>query len=112
LNTPPDDRSALARALELGSLATTIALEMVVPIVLGLLLDRWLGTKAVFTIVGGVVGMAGGLWQLIRLSRELTGKSEKNRRSKDTAWPEQPAPADQSTGQPPVNAREDDTPLS
>ena len=62
LNTPPDDRSALARAFELGSLATTIALEMVVPIVLGSWLDGWLGTKAVFTIVGGVLGMAGGLW--------------------------------------------------
>ena len=100
MNTPPDDRSALARALELGSLATTIALEMVVPIVLGLLLDRWLGTKAVFTILGGVAGMAGGLWQLVRLSGELAGKSEKNRQSEDTARP----------GQPPVGSREDDTP--
>ncbi len=83
---------------------------MVVPIVLGLLLDRWLGTKAVFTILGGVAGMAGGLWQLVRLSGELTGKSEKNRQSEDAARPGQPTSADQRTGEPPVNSREDDAP--
>lgn len=69
----------------MGSLATTIALEMVVPIVLGLLLDRWLGTRAAFTIVGAVLGMAGGLWHLIRLSRDMTVESEKNQRSEDAA---------------------------
>ncbi len=78
MNTPPDDRSALSRAIELGSLATTIAMEMVVPIVLGHWLDQWLGTKAVFAIVGAVLGMTGGLWHLIRLAGQMSDKSGKN----------------------------------
>ena len=84
MNTPPDDRSALTRAIELGSLATTIAMEMVVPIVLGYWLDRWLGTKAVFAILGGVLGMTGGLWHLIRLARQMSDKSGK--RLKRSSW--------------------------
>jgi F0F1-type ATP synthase assembly protein I len=110
LNNPPDDRSALARAIELGSLVTTIALVMVVPIVLGYWLDRWLDTRAAFTILGAALGMAGGLWHLIRLSGELTGKSEKKRHSEDVGWGGQPAPTDQHTGQPPVITRDDDSP--
>ena len=45
--------------MELGSMATTIGLEMVVPILLGYWIDRHLGTPAVFTIAG-----AGSAWQL------------------------------------------------
>jgi F0F1-type ATP synthase assembly protein I len=75
LNTPPDDRSALSRAIELGSLVTTIAMEMVVPILLGHWIDEWLGTKAVFAILGAALGMTGGLWHLIRLARQMSDKS-------------------------------------
>ncbi len=87
MNTPPDDRSALARAMELGALATTIAMEMVVPILLGYGLDHWLGTRPVFTIVGAALGMAGGLWHLIRLAGELSGKSDKGRDRKEDQPP-------------------------
>jgi F0F1-type ATP synthase assembly protein I len=78
LNIPPDDRSALARAMELGTLTTTIALEMVLPGAAGYWLDQRLGTTAVFTIVGAVLGFSGGLWHLIRLVGELSRKSEKD----------------------------------
>lgn len=70
-----------------SSLATTIAMEMVVPILLGYGLDYWLGTRPVFTIVGAALGMAGGLWHLIRLAGELSGKSEKGRDRKEDQPP-------------------------
>jgi F0F1-type ATP synthase assembly protein I len=64
--------------MELGSLATTIGLEMVVPILLGYWLDHRLGTIAVFTIAGAALGMAGGLWHLIRLTKAMGASSGKD----------------------------------
>ena len=55
-NTPSDDRSKLARAIELGSLGTSIAMEMVVPILIGIFIDRRLGTTPGFTILGQRLG--------------------------------------------------------
>ena len=67
----------MARAMELGALATTIAMEMVVPILLGYWADRWLGTRVVFSVLGGVLGMTGGLWHLIRLAGQMSDGSDK-----------------------------------
>ncbi len=36
----------------------------------GLLLDRRLDTRPVFTVVGAVIGFAGGLYRMMRLSRQ------------------------------------------
>jgi ATP synthase protein I len=45
--------------------------EVVIGGGIGYLLDRWLHTRPVITLVGGVLGFAGGIWDLIRrLSRE------------------------------------------
>lgn len=37
----------------------------------GYLLDRWLHTSPVATLVGGLLGLAGGMWEIVRrLSRD------------------------------------------
>jgi len=64
----PDDRPPLARAAEWTSRVTTISLEMVLPGLVGLWIDQKLGTKALFLVLGVILGFATGLWSLIRLS--------------------------------------------
>jgi F0F1-type ATP synthase assembly protein I len=59
--------------IELASRVTTIALEFVIPTVLGYGFDYWLGTIPWATIVGLVLGFALGCWQIRRLARALPG---------------------------------------
>ncbi len=69
----PDDRSPLALAAAWTSRVTTISMEMVLPGLLGYWVDRKLGLPWVFFVLGGLLGLAGGTWHLIRLSQESTG---------------------------------------
>ncbi len=65
----PDDRDPLARAVEWTSRVTTISFEMVLPGMVGFWIDQRLGTKAIFLVLGVVLGFATGLWHLIRLGK-------------------------------------------
>ena len=67
----PDDRSLLARATEWATSATTVAVEMVAPILIGAWIDGWLGIRGVFAIIGGVIGVTGGIWSLLRMVEPL-----------------------------------------
>jgi F0F1-type ATP synthase assembly protein I len=67
----PDDRSLIAKAFEWSSIAMTIALEMVVPILLGAWIDSRLGLKGVFVILGAVLGFTAGIWSLLRIAKPL-----------------------------------------
>jgi F0F1-type ATP synthase assembly protein I len=67
----PDDRSAIARAAGWASQVTGLCAEMVVPLLLGHGLDRWLGTPAVFAILGGGLGLTLGIWNFIRLADSM-----------------------------------------
>ena len=71
----PESRSQYAVGLQLASRVTAIALEFVVPMVLGYGLDRWLGTVPAATIVGLILGFVMGLLQIRRLARESVGGS-------------------------------------
>ena len=64
---PPDNRSPLSEALARASQVTTIALEMVVPMLIGYFADQWLGTGAVFAAIGAIVGLIVGITSLLRL---------------------------------------------
>jgi len=67
-NTPKDDdRSPMARAVGKASEVTTIAFMMVLPVLLGYWLDVALSTLPLFAIIGLVLGMSCGIWQLIKL---------------------------------------------
>ena len=64
-----DDRSPLASGLEWSSRITTVALEMVIPALLGYWLDQRLGTLPLFIVLGSVFGFVAGLLSLLRLTR-------------------------------------------
>jgi F0F1-type ATP synthase assembly protein I len=46
-----------------------VSFEMVIPGVIGYFLDQWLNTKIIFAIVGFGLGLALGMWHLVRMSR-------------------------------------------
>ena len=48
----------------------TVSLEMVIPGLLGHLVDRWLGSKVVFTLIGFSVGLTAGMVHLLRMTRQ------------------------------------------
>ena len=64
-----DDRSPMAVAVQWSSRIMTVSLEMVVPGLAGLWIDRRLETTPLVTLVGFAVGLTMGIWHLIRLTR-------------------------------------------
>lgn len=66
---PPkmDDRSPMAKAVGKASEVTTIAFMMVLPVLPGYWLDTYLNTLPLCSIVGLVLGMTCGIWQLIKM---------------------------------------------
>ena len=65
---PPDDRSALASAVEWSSRVMMASAEMVVPGLCGLWVDRQLGTLFLFGGIGFAVGLVLAIWHLIRMT--------------------------------------------
>ncbi len=78
VTNPTDDRSAIARAYGLAAQITTISFEMVLPALGGAWLDKKLGTKGVFFILGVVLGFTVGFWHLLK----LTALMNKNKHDK------------------------------
>ena len=78
MNSPRDTRSAQAKAYHWTSRIISIALEMVIPGLMGYWLDRRLGTKALFTVCGFLLGMALGMWHLLKIARPVTNRSSTN----------------------------------
>ncbi|MGI9518012.1 MAG: AtpZ/AtpI family protein [Pirellulaceae bacterium] len=70
-----DDRSPVAKAISKATEITTVSFMMVVPILLGYWLDLYLGTVPLFAILGLVLGMSGGIWQLIKLVNRQSSES-------------------------------------
>jgi F0F1-type ATP synthase assembly protein I len=68
---PIDDRSPQALGWALASHVMAISLEMVVPALLGLWIDRKLGTPLVFFVFGSVFGVVAGTVQLLRFAALL-----------------------------------------
>ncbi len=74
MNRSPDDRPPIVVALEWTTRLTTIALEMALPGAGGFWLDQWLGTKALFLVLGVIVGFVLGMWHLVLLTRPPKSK--------------------------------------
>ena len=64
-----DEPSFHALLFQWSARASGIALEMVVPAVIGVGLDRLFGTVVLFAILGAISGMALGFWQLLKIAR-------------------------------------------
>jgi F0F1-type ATP synthase assembly protein I len=75
----PDSRN-LGRAYGMAQ----VGVEMVVPIGLGLALDRWLGSMPWATVAGAVLGFVGGLVHLVSI---LNKDSRDNSKKRGTGSP-------------------------
>lgn len=59
----------------------TCGMEMVAPMILGLLLDNWLGTSPIFAAITIVLGFVGGITHMVLISNQIN-QVEKAERSK------------------------------
>ena len=59
----------MAVAMVWSSRITTIAMEMVLPALLGIWADRRLGTGILFLLLGVVFGFILGMWSLLKLAK-------------------------------------------
>lgn len=64
---PLDDRSSVAKGIGKASQVTAIAFIMVLPMLFGYWLDRYLLTLPLFVLIGLVFGLVAGIVQLIKL---------------------------------------------
>ena len=78
-----DDRSPLALAYGWAVRITSISLEMVVPGLIGLWIDRQLGTVLLFLVLGVIVGFTTGMLHLIRLAAAASRRGPSPRTSSD-----------------------------
>jgi hypothetical protein len=55
-------------AFDWVSRITTVAIEMVLPGLVGVWADRQLGTRVLFTVIGFAAGLTLAIWHLIRMT--------------------------------------------
>ncbi len=78
-----DGRSPVAIAFEWSAVIMTLSLEMVVPGLLGYLVDQWLGTRVVFLLLGFALGGTLASLGLMRIAKgKRGGASGYGKRSK------------------------------
>ena len=75
-----DERSMMAKAWGWGSQAISISLEMVVPGMLGLWVDRVVGTLPLFLILGVLFGMTAGIIHLVQFAQRIGEEETRSRR--------------------------------
>ncbi|HYT90628.1 MAG TPA: hypothetical protein VEL76_18110 [Gemmataceae bacterium] len=68
------DRSPDPRQLGRYFALAMVGMEMFVPVVVGLLLDNWLGWAPWGVTCGAILGLAGGLYHLVVLSKTFNRK--------------------------------------
>lgn len=73
MSDEPDKRSALSIGMEWSSRITTIGLEFALPAVVGFGLDRWWGTSPWLTVAGSLLGVAVGMFHVLRLASRIPG---------------------------------------
>ena len=66
-----DPTSGLAEGMQWASRITSIALGFSMPALVGFGLDRWWGTTPAATIAGIFLGFASGMYQTLKIAREL-----------------------------------------
>ena len=76
-----DDRSPMARAAAWASRILTVALEMVLPGLLGYWLDRWLRCEPLLTLLGFGFGGTAAFIHLLAMTRHFA-ESDRDRPGK------------------------------
>jgi hypothetical protein len=64
----PHDPTPVVIAYQWAARIISLAMEMVAPGLAGLWIDRRLGTKVVFTLLGFAGGVTLAIWQLVRMT--------------------------------------------
>ena len=82
---PPTDRKATSEAAASYSRVVTVAMEMVAPGLVGLWIDRQVGTEAAFAVGGFVRGMALGVYNVVAFAKEQSQKNLQDTTKKDVA---------------------------
>ena len=72
MNNPDDSPHSLTEAVQWVAQITAIAMEMVVPVVLGQYLDQRWGTSY-WTLIGAAIGPSVGFWHLLTLTGVVGG---------------------------------------
>ena len=73
---PDDRRPPFAQAAAWASRVVTLALEMVLPGVVGIWIDRRLGTLVLFTLLGFTGGLTFAIWQLLKMTKSATTSND------------------------------------
>ena len=81
LTAPNDGRSPMAKAAAAASRAMTVAVEMVLPGVLGFWIDKRLGTWILFTILGFVFGLTLAIWHLLKMTKAVAANNSQESKS-------------------------------
>jgi ATP synthase protein I len=71
VNEERDSRSWLSVGFAWAARITTLALEFTVPVVIGVGLDRWLGTSPGATLAGAILGFVLFMLHTLRFAKEL-----------------------------------------
>lgn len=66
----------MARAIQWANRIMAVSLEMVLPGVVGVLVDKYLGTLVVFTLVGFALGFTAAGLHLAAITRPSRGREE------------------------------------
>jgi len=82
VNAPNDDRHPIAIAAQWASQITAVALEIVIPVMVGRWLDQNWGTSY-WTVIGAVVGPPLGFWHLLVLTGVVGGGDKTSGSGKD-----------------------------
>jgi len=72
VNGQLDGPKAIALAYQWVTRITGVCIQMVAPGLIGLWIDRRLGSVVVFTMLGFVAGITLGVWQLVRMTSDAT----------------------------------------
>lgn len=75
----------MAKATAAASRAMTVAMEMVLPGVLGLWLDKRLGTWLLFTLLGFIFGLTLAIWHLLKMTKPVRPRNRGESHSEDNA---------------------------
>ena len=76
MESPPDNRPPMASAMRWVSTATTVSLEMAIPAVVGVFLDKRFDTLPWLTVIGALLGLGTGMTHLLKIAGSPVARQE------------------------------------
>lgn len=79
----PESQSPLGVGFALASRITTVGIAFALPPAIGFVVDRWLGTTLVATLIGVLLGFVAGILQTVRMAQQLSPGPARRRPARD-----------------------------